>query len=343
MNGSGQIHQRLLQSATAVFHACLLAAVVLGLSAPATALAKTRLVRKYRPGQQWVYQTTVTTEVSISSNPEGLKALLPPSPKAITTRQQNTITVRSIDASGVAVVENRFDRFEFDTRFDESLPEDIRQAAESAQAEFGRQLNGQTLTARYDRAGRLLGFEGAEEALKQLDLPLQEAAKQTLRVFLEQMGGGAIYPDHALKDGEEWKMSLSGPATKDFPFTMEGENALRFVGKTRHGKIKAAIVDVRFTNQLRPAAESASGDTPWAQLQAHGMKLEMSVHGEGHGRLLVALDDGRVLQNKSQIRQILKAEIPDGASSKLPVKGPLSLEIESQTTIQVDESGQPRN
>jgi hypothetical protein len=314
-----------------------------GLAFPAAGLAKTRLVRKFRPGQQWVYQTSVTTEVSIRSNPENLKALLPPSPKAITTRQTNTITVRSIDASGVAVVENRFDRFEFDTQFDESLPEDIRQAAESAQAEFARQLNGQTLTARYDRAGRLLGFEGAEDALKQLDLPLQEAARQTLRVFLEQMGGGALYPDHALKDGEEWKMSLSAPATKDFPFTMEGENVLRLAGKTRFGKVKAAIVDVRFTNQLKPAAESARGDTPWAQLQAHGLNLEMSVQGEGQGRLLVALDDGRVLQNQSKICQTLKAEIPDASGSRIPVKGPLSLEIESQTTILVDEVGRPRN
>ena len=338
-----QVGQNLLQPAFALIRACLLAAVVVGLAFPATALAKTRLVRKFRPGQQWVYQTAVTTEVSIRSNPEGLKALLPPSPKAITTRQQNTITVRSIDAGGVAVVENLFNRFEFDTRFDESLPEDIRQAAESAQAEFARLLNGQTLTARYDRAGRLLGFEGAEEALKQLDLPLQEAAKQTLRVFLEQLGGGALYPDHPLKDGEEWKMSLSSPPTADFPFAMEGENVLRFVGKTRHGKIKAAIVDVRFTNLLKPSAASAQRDTAWGQLQAHGMGLEMSIQGEGQGRLLVALEDGRVLQNQSKIRQTLKAEVANPAGTRIEATGPLSLEIESQTTIQVDESGQLRD
>jgi hypothetical protein len=309
---------------------------------PVTGLAKTLLARKFRPGQTWTYQTAVQTEVSIRSTPEGLKALLPPTPKVISTRQTNTITVRSVDAEGVAVVENHFDKFEFDTHFDESLPEDIRKAAAAAEEEFARQLNGQTLVARYDRSGQLLGFEGAEEALKQLDLPLQEAAKQTLRVFLEQMGGGALYPNHALKDGEEWKMNVNSPATKDFPFAMEGENVLRLAGKTRRGKVKAAIVDVHFSNHLRPDTGDSGRDTPWAQLKSRGLNLEMSVAGDGQGRLLVALDDGRVLQNQSKIRQTLKAEVPDASTSKLPVKGPLSLEIESLTTIQVEEVATPK-
>ena len=334
-------HQSFPHPQLSAVKACALVGLALCCVFPVAAAGKTRLVRRFRPGQQWVYQTAVKTEVSVSSNPEGLKALLPPMPKAITTRQQNTITVRSIDSNGVAEVENRFDRFEFDTQLDESLPEDFRKAAESAQEEFARQLNGQTLTARYDRSGRLLGFDGAEVALSELDLPMQEAAKQTLRVLLEQMGGGALYPDHPLKEGEEWKLSLNSPPTEGFPYTMEGENTLRFVGKTRQGKIKAAIVDIRFTNLLTPSQESVRRDAAWAQLQAQGMGLEISVRGEGQGRLLVALDDGRVLQNQSTIRQTLKAEMPKAAGIKIPVNGPLSLQIDSETTIRVDQSGVP--
>jgi hypothetical protein len=334
-------HQNFPQPRFSAIKACAFVGLAFCLVFPVAASGKTRLIRQFRPGQQLVYQTAVKTEVSVSSNPEGLKALLPPMPKVITARQQNTITVRSIDASGVAEVENRFDRFEFDTQLDESIPEDIRKAAESAQEEFAHQLNGQTLTARYDRAGRLLGFGGAEAALSELDPPMQEAAKQTLRVFLEQMGGGALYPDHPLKEGEEWKLSLNSPPTEAFPYTMEGENTLRFVGKTRVGKIKAAIVEIRFTNLLKPSAESVQRDAAWAHLQAQGMGLEISVRGEGQGRLLVALDDGRVLQNQSTIHQTLKAEMPNAAGIKIPVNGPLSLQIDSETTIRVDESGVP--
>jgi hypothetical protein len=313
------------------------AALILSVSLPAVGQGKTRLARKFRPGQQFTYQTTVETQIAVRSNPEGLKALLPPAPRTISTRQTNTITVRSVDAAGVAVVENRFDRFEFDTHLDESLPEDIRKAAQEAEEEFARQLNGQTLTARYDRAGRLLGFEGAEEALQQLDLPLQEAARQTLRVFLEQMGGGALYPEQALQDGEEWKVSLTTPATKDFPFVMEGENVLRLAGRTRVGRVKAAMVEVRFTNRLNPDTASAGANTAWARLQAHGLNLQLTANGDGQGRVLVALDDGHVLQNKSTIRQTLKAEVPDASNTRLPVQGPLSIEIESSTNIQLDQ------
>lgn len=318
--------------------ACTILGLACGFLLPDTACAKTRLVRRYRPGQQLVYQTAVKTEVRIRSNPEELKALLPPMPHSVSTRQQNTLTVRSVDSSGVAEVENRFDRFEFNTKLDPSLPEDIREAATSAEEEFVRQLNGQTLTARYDRAGRLLEFGGAEEALQELDAPMREAVMQTLRVFLEQMGGGALYPDHPLKEGEEWKLSMNSPPSKGFPFMMEGENTLRFVGKVRHGKVKAAVIESHFTNLLKPSEDAAQGGVS-IQSRAQAMGLDISIRGEGQGRLLVALDDGRVLQNQSTIRQTLTALMPKTPQIPTPVNGPLSLQIESETRIQVDESG----
>lgn len=303
---------------------------------------KTRLARRYRPGQQLTYQTTTQTKIRVSSNPESLKALLPPMPTALSTRQQNTITVRSAGADGVAEVENRFDRFEFESNLTESLPEEMRESAAAAQEEFSKQLNGQRLTARYDRAGRLIGYVGAEAALELLDVPMRETAKQVLRVFLEQMGGGALYPDHPVKKGEEWKVKLDAPASGDYPFAAEGENILRFVGKTRYRGVKAAIIDLRYTNQLRPSLETLRRDSAWVQLQAMGMGLEMRVRGEGKGRVLVALDDGRILQNTTTIRQTLEAEMPKPARVNAPVASPLSLRIESETQLQVESESPAR-
>ncbi len=330
----------LARSSTA--QVCLAAWLAVSFATPAAAWGKTRLARKYRPGQQLVYQTAVQTSVSISSNPEELKLLLPPLPTSLSSRQQNTITVRSIDASGVAEVENRFDRFEFHSNLVESLPEEMREAAAATQDEFARELSGQTLTARYDRAGRLLGFGGAETALKKLDVPMQETANQILRVFLEQMGGGALYPDHALKEGEEWKLAMDAPSSESFPFTAEGENTLRFVGKTRHGKIKAAIIDIHFTHLLKPSEDSVRRDPAWLQLRARGMGLDITVSGVGKGRVLVALDDGRVLENRTTITQVLRAVMPQSDAIKARANGPLSLQIESETKLQVDEADAPR-
>jgi len=312
--------------------------VVFFLGLPDSVSGKTRLVRRYRPGQQMVYRTEVKTEVRISSNPEGLKALLPPMPHSVSTRQQNTITVRSIDPSGVAEVETRFDRFEFDTEMDEAFPEEIREAAAAAEEEFAKQLNGQTLTARYDRAGRLLEFRGAEKALHELDAPMREAAMQTLRLFLEQMAGGALYPDHPLKKGEEWKVSMSSPPSKGFPFRSEGENVLRFVGKVRHGNTKAAIIETHFTQLLTPSSDTASNSDDSIEARAQAMGLKINIKGEGQGRVLVALDDGRVLQNQATIRQTLTALMPKTPLVRAPGNDPLSLHIESQTKIDVDES-----
>ena len=62
-----------------------------------------------------VYRTSIETEAKIRSNPEGLKAFLPPLPTRLSTRQQNTVTVRSVSPEGVAEVENRFDEFELES------------------------------------------------------------------------------------------------------------------------------------------------------------------------------------------------------------------------------------
>jgi hypothetical protein len=301
----------------------------------------TRLARKYKPGQSMVYQTSMETHAKVRSTPEGLKAFLPPLPTELSTHQQNTVTVRSVSREGVAEVETRFDRFEFQSNLPELLPDEAKDSARAAQEEFAKRVNGQTLTARYDRNGKLLGFNGADAILADLDAPLQETARQMLRLFLEQMGGQPFYPRHRVKKGEEWKQDLASPATDANPFAVEGESTMRYVGKTRYRGVKAAVIDFKFTNLLRPSIKSLREAGPLAQLESHGMGLDIQIDGQGEGRMIVALDDGRVLQNHATLQQTLSAKLKTDAGVRLPVEGPLTLNVDSETFLKLDGEGKP--
>lgn len=303
---------------------------------------KTSLVRKYRPGQEVVYQTSIQTHVTVQSKPESLKALLPPLPTELKTRQQNTVTIRSVQADGSAEVENRFDRFEVQSNLADVLPEEMKASAQKAQEEFSKRVNGQALTARYDREGKLLEFEGADPMLEELDVPLRETARQILRMFLEQMGGHALYPGHRVKRGEEWKQDLSAAPKDDYSFSTAGESTLRFVGTTRYQGVKAAIIDFRFTNLLRPTPESLRQAGPTAMLEAQGMALDIHIEGQGQGRALMALDDGRILQNHTTLQQVLKARVEGAAGLRLPVSGPLTIDVHSETRLEVDATEEHR-
>lgn len=297
---------------------------------------KTRIQRRYRVGQRMVYQTTIKSTASVHSNPEGLKDFLPPVPTEMGTRQQNTVTVRKVNADGTTQVENRFDRFEFESNLPDLLPASLGDSAVAAQEEFSERVQGQSLTVQYDRAGRLVDFEGADGLFEDLDEPLRETARQILRLFLEQMGGVGLYPDHAVKKGEEWKYDLHAQPTQDYPFFVEGTSTLRYVGRTRHVGTKAAIIDFRFTSHLRPSVDNMRQDEAWAQLEEQGMKLDIQIRGEGTGRVLVALDDGRLLQNHTTIQQTLTAETANPAAAHIPAHGPLSLRVVSRTLLQVE-------
>lgn len=303
---------------------------------------KTSLVRKYRPSQEVVYQTHIMTHVTVQSNPESLKALLPPLPTELKTRQQNTVTIRAVQADGSAEVENRFDLFEVQSNLGDVLPEEMKGSAQSAQEEFSKRVSGQALTARYDRHGKLLGFEGEDPLLEELDAPLRQMGREILRMFLEQMGGRAFYPDHQVKRGEEWKVKLNAAPTDDYPYTLEGESTFRFVGKTRYQGVKAAIIDFRFSNLLRPTPESLRQAGPTAMLEAQGMALDIHIEGQGQGRALVALDDGRILQNHTTLQQALKARLEGASGLRLPVSGPLTLDVHSETRLEVDATEEHR-
>jgi hypothetical protein len=300
---------------------------------------KVRLARKYRPGQEMVYQTQIRTTATVRANPPTLKSFLPPVPSALRTRHRNTVRVGAVHRDGTAEVENRFDEFELESELPDHVPEEVQGAARQAAEEFSRRLKGRTLTARYDRDGRLVDFEGADEMLGDLDAPLRDTLREVLRLFLEQMGGNALYPDHRVEPGDEWKRKLNTPASKANPYSMEGESTLRYVGKTRYRGVKAAIIDFRFTNALKPALQQLRQEGPLAELEAQGMGLDMQIEGQGEGRILVALDDGRVLQNHATLQQTLRALLEGLPGIPLPTSDPVTLQVDSETRLEMNGSG----
>ncbi len=316
------------------------ALLVLVFTVPAGAWGgKVRLARKYRAGQQMVYEAQIRTTATVQSNPSTLKSLLPPVPAALSTWHRNTVRVGAVHRDGTADIENRFDEFELRSELPENVPEELQEAARDAADEFTRRLKGQTITAHYDRDGRLLEFEGADEMLGDLDPSMRDTLREILKLFLEQMGGNALYPDHRVKPGEEWTRKLSTPASEAYPYAMEGESTLRYVGKTRYRGVKAAIIDFRFTSALKPELEKLRQEDPLAELESQGMGLDMKIEGQGEGRILVALDDGRVLQNHATLQQTLSALLKGLPGIPLPTSEPVTLQVDSETRLELDGSG----
>jgi hypothetical protein len=207
-----------------------------------------------------------------------------------------------------------------------------------AQQEVTEQMVGKTLTVHYDHDGRLVDFDGADGLFHGIDAPVKEPLLQMLRLFLEQMGGQSLYPDRRVKEGDEWTQNLDAQPLKNYPFQVQGKGTLHYSGKTRYQGVKAAIVDYHFENTLTPAAEGLRKGSALPQLESMGMRHSIQITGKGQGRILVALDDGRVLQNHSTMHQTLSATMKDtaglvGPSDQLP-----RLEIQSDTEMAVDGS-----
>jgi len=295
------------------------------------------LARKYRPGQSIVYQTKVSTNSKINSNPPELKNFFPPIPTALRLSQQTTVKVSNVHADGAADVQHHFDKFEIQTDLG-AMPESIRDSVAQAQQEVSQRMVGQTLTAHYDHEGKLVDFDGADDFFRDIDAPVREPLVQMLRLFLEQMGGQSLYPDHRIKVGEEWSQNLDAPPLKDYPFKVEGKSTLHYSGKTRYQGARAAIVDYHFENTLTPAMASLRTRGALPQLEAMGMRLDLQITGKGQGRILVAIDDGRVLQNHSTLHQTLSATMKGKEGIVAPAEGLPRLEIQSDTEMEVEGS-----
>ena len=318
------------------------ALALLSLWAPMSALAwggQVRLTRRYRSGQKMVYATTMHTKAVIHSEPPELQSFLPPLPTDFTMQQQNTVTVKEVHSDGSADIENHFDKFEFRSDLAEHAPASFRESAVSAQQEITEHVAGQDIVAHYDRNGRLLGFEGGEGLFEQLDLAYREPLRQALRFFLEQVGGDTLYPGYPVKPGNTWKRKLDSAASAAYPYNVEGENTLRYVGKTKVGGITAAVVEFSFVNVVRPATKALGPTEPLAQLASHGLGVDMRIDGQGQGRVLLALDDGRVLQNHATIHQTLSARLDNSAPLPFANSQPLKLEVKSDSEMDVVGAG----
>ena len=312
----------------------LLFGLVGGTALPAMA-GKITLARKYKTGRATVYVTKVNTSSKIDSNPPELKRFFPPLPTGLHLNQQTTVTVTGVHPDGAADVQQRFDQFELRTE-GEGLPANLRDSMAQAQKEVGDQIVGQTLTVHYDHDGRLVNFDGADNLFHGIDAPLREPFMQMLRLSLEQMGGESLYPDHRVKKGEEWTRNLAAEPTKNYAFRVEGKSTLKYSGKTRYQGIKAAIVDYHFENTLTPAADALRKSGALPQLEAMGMRLNIQIAGKGQGRILVALKDGRVLQNHSTTHQTLSATMNGNHGFAVPAEQMPKLEIQSDTQMEVD-------
>ena len=74
------------------------------------------------------------------------------------------------------------------------------------------------------------------------------------------------------------------------------------------------------------------------QLEAMGMHLDMHISGKGQGSILVALNDGRVLQNHSTLHQTLSAIMKGKEGLVGPTETSPKLEIQSDTEMDVEGS-----
>ena len=296
---------------------------------------KVLLARKYRSGQAIIYATSVRTSSRVDSDPPSLKNFFPPMPADMRLNQQSTVTVSKVALDGAADVQHRFDKFAVQADLG-SFPENIRDSITQAQQEVSQRMVGQTLTAHYDHDGRLVDIAGADDLFQDIDAPIRDPLLQMLRLFMEQMGGQSVYPDHPVKVGEEWSQKLDAQPIKDYPFQVRGKNTLHYSGKTRYQGVKAAILDYQFENTLTPAVEGLRQGGALPQLQAMGIRLDIQINGKGQGRMLVALDDGRVLQNHSTLHQTLRALMKSGEGFRDPTEHSPRLEIQSETEMQVD-------
>ena len=315
--------------------ATLLLLVLVGATVAQAAGGSVLLTRKYRAGQSVVYVTKVRTNSKIDSNPPGLKNFFPPMPTDLSLKQQSTVTVSKVQPDGAADVQHRFDRFEIQTD-PASLPESLRDSITQAQQEISQRMVGQTLTAHYDHDGRLVDIEGADNLFRGIDAPVREPLLQMLRLFMEQMGGQSLYPDHRVKVGDEWSQKLDAPPSKDYQFQVQGKSTLHYSGKMRYQGVKVAILDYHVENALTPALEGLRSGGALPQLEAMGVRLDMHITGKGQGRILVALDDGRVLQNHYTMHQTLSALMKDKGGFVAPAELVPRLEIQSDTEMKVD-------
>jgi len=141
-----------------------------------------------------------------------------------------------------------------------------------------------------------------------------------------------------VKPGETWKSKLDSPASAAYPYKVEGENTLRYVGKTKVGGVKAAVVEFSFVDVMRPAPDALGKAEPLAQLESHGLGVDMRIDSQGKGRVLLAIHDGGCSRTMPHPPDL---ERPSQWLGPLPFTSSqtLKLEVQSDTEMDVEGSG----
>jgi hypothetical protein len=287
-----------------------------------------------------VYATKIHTKAVIHSEPSELQSLLPPLPTDFTIEQQNSVRVKAVRSDGSADIENHFDKFDFQSDLADRVPASFRDSTVRAQQEVSKHVAGRDIVAHYDRNGGLEGFEGGEGLFEQLELTYREPLRQALWFFLEQVGGDTLYPEQPVRPGETWKRKFDSAPSAAYPYSVDGESTLRYVGKTKVGGVRAAVVDFSFTDVVRPAPDAFGKAESLAQLASHGLGVDIRIEGQGQGRVVLARDDGRVLRDHATLHQTLSARLK--SSAPLPFTKSQSLKLEVQSDSEMDVEGSDR-
>ena len=298
----------------------------------------TVLVRKYRTGESTRYRTETRTTATVRTTPAGLEALLPPLPTQVSTRQQNTITVRAVHANGVADVEDRLNQLNLQYDLPPHTPKEIRDSSLKQQQALCQRAIGRKVVAHYDRTGHLLSVEDDHAIWGSLSAPLRYPFEQFMKLLLQQMGGSPYYPSYPVELNQEWKRSFRVNTTESSSWALEGETTYRYVGQTQYENSKVAMIDFSFTDFLAPvttAPRSGAPRGPQTQADTAGRGLRLEVRGQGQGRMLVALEGGAILENQANIRQMLEISAASVPGVSRPNSDPITVQLHTETTFRM--------
>jgi hypothetical protein len=99
------------------------------------------------------------------------------------------------------------------------------------------------------------------------------------------------------------------------------------------------VVEFSFVNTVRPSSKALGPTEPLSQLASHGMGVDMHIDGQGKGKVLLALDDGRVLDYHATIHQTLSARLENPDSIPFTDKKTLKLVVQSDSEMDVVGTG----
>jgi hypothetical protein len=303
------------------------------------------LVRRYLPGRNAVYRVEVRALNTLSADPPQLKSFLPPVPSGVMFQVQDSVTTRSVASDGSAELENRFTQFRIESGA--ASPGALARTTLKEVDAFAKQLDDQAVTVHYDAQAHLLHLEGADALINSLDAAYRDPAQRLLLLLLDALNGTAFLPDRPGRVGDEWTRSLSSLFGASPDWGVDGKALFRLTGTTRFEGVRAAVIEFEFSNIVTPRLGNAgaAAGTPLLRMAASDRRLEIKIIGNGRGRVLVAKDDGRMLQNQADIHEVLSASLPRpadaaGRAANSGSAGALRVELSTDARLEVNGNGE---